>query len=121
MRLTLGFPITTPSLNTLLRSHWDKRKQLKQGFKWEILVAGGCEDKYKINGAKKRRVEIKAFRSKLLDQDNFIGGLKPLLDGLIELELIHDDGPEFLDLRAEQIKSAKANQRLEIIIEEVAK
>ena len=120
MKLTVSLPIATPSLNTLLRAHWNKRKQLKQAFKWELLVAGACEDKYKVNGAKNRRVAIKAFRARLLDQDNFIGGLKPLLDGLIELELIHDDGPEYLDLKAEQIKARRIDQRLEIIVEDIA-
>jgi hypothetical protein len=119
MRLTVSLPVVTPSLNTLLRSHWHKRKQLKQGFKWELLVAGACEPRYKINGAKKRRIEVKAFRSRLLDHDNFIGGLKPLLDGLIELELLHDDGPEFLELKAEQLKASKTDQKLEIIIEDL--
>jgi hypothetical protein len=118
MRLEVSLPVTTPSLNTLFRTHWNKRKQLKQSFKWELLIAGACESQYKINGAKKRRVAIKAFRSRLLDQDNFIGGLKPLLDGLIELELLHDDGPDYLELRAEQLKTGKADQRLEIIIED---
>jgi len=120
MRLTVSLPVVTPSLNTLLRSHWHKRKQLKQGFKWELLVAGACEPQYKINGMKRRRVLIKAFRARLFDRDNFIGGLKPLLDGLIELELLHDDGPEFLDLKAEQLKARRIDQRLEIIVEDIA-
>jgi hypothetical protein len=120
MKLTFSLPVTTPSLNQLLRTHWSKRKQLKQGFKWEALVAGACESQYKVNGMKRRRILIRAFRARLLDQDNFIGGLKPLLDGLIELELLHDDGPEYLELRAEQLKAEKVDQRLEIIIEDIA-
>jgi hypothetical protein len=119
MRLTVSLPTTTLSLNKLLRIHYRERKRIKKGFEWELLVAGACESQYKINGAKKRRVEIKAFRARLLDQDNFYGGLKPLLDGLIELELLHDDGPEFLELKAEQIKANKINQRVELIIEDL--
>jgi hypothetical protein len=119
MRLTVNLPVTTPSLNKLLRAHYRERKRMKKGFEWEFLVAGACEPQYKINGMKKRRVEIRAFWSRLLDQDNFIGGLKPLLDGLIELELLHDDSPEYLELKAEQIKASKVDQRLEIIIEDL--
>ena len=92
---------------------------MKKGFEWELLVAGACESQYKINGMKKRRVEVKAFRSKLLDQDNFYGGLKILLDALVELDLLHDDGPEFLELKAEQIKVNRIDQKLEITIEDL--
>jgi hypothetical protein len=120
MRLTVSLPVTTPSLNKLLRTHYRERKRMKKGFEWEFLVAGACESQYRIDGAKKRRIELKAFRARLLDQDNFIGGLKPFLDGLIELELIHDDSPEYLEFRAEQIKAGKVDQRLEITIEDVA-
>jgi Holliday junction resolvase RusA-like endonuclease len=118
MRLKVSLPTTTPSLNKLLRTHYRERKRMKKGFEWELLVVGACEPQYKVNGMKKRYVHIKSFRARLLDQDNFVGGLKVFLDALTELELIHDDSPEYLELRAEQIKAGKVDQRLEITIED---
>lgn len=119
MKLTINLPIITPSLNKLLRMHYRERKLMKKDFAWELLIAGAQEPEYKVNGAKKRRVEIKSFRVRLLDVDNFIGGLKILLDALDELDLIHDDDPEFLILKAEQFKVKKIDQGTEITIEDM--
>ena len=90
---------------------------MKQDYGWQLIAVGAHDPQYKVNGIKKRRVEIKSFRSRLLDQDNLIGGLKPLIDSLVEMDLLLDDGPEYLLLRAEQENSR--DQRTEIIIEDM--
>lgn len=118
MRIKIILPLVTPSLNELLRIHFRKRKRLKQDYEWQLIASGANDSQYKVNGIKKRRVEIRSFRSRLLDQDNFIGGLKPLLDSLVEMDLLLDDGPEYLSLKAEQENSR--DQRTEIIIEDMS-
>jgi len=64
---------------------------------------------------RKKEVTVISIRKKLMDPDNFIGGLKPLLDALKENKLIVDDSPEWIDLEGFQEIDIK-NPRTEIII-----
>jgi len=57
----------------------------------------------------KRTVVVVYFTKRLQDKDNFMASLKPLLDTLVELDLIRDDSPKWIKLIAEQeIDSGKA-------------
>lgn len=99
-------PRLTLSNNELLRMHFIVRKDLNATWWWEIKAA---INKFEHNrteisrstGPVKRGVLIVSYRKKKLDDDNFFGGLKPLLDSLVAHKLIWDDNPEVLELRAE--------------------
>ena len=119
MRVKIILPIVTPSLNELLRMHFRERKRLKRDYGWQLIASGVNDSQYRVNGIKqRRRVEIKSFRSRLLDQDNFIGGLKPFIDALVEMDLLLDDGTAYLQLEAEQ--EIAQEQKTEIIIEDMS-
>ena len=121
--IKLIIPRVTISNNKLLRMHWAKKMLLKRMWEDEIRVElyrltrenPSFFDKYKVN--KKKKVSIISYRKAFCDRDNFIGGLKPVLDGLIKNGLILDDNQNWIDLCAEQRHDPK-NKRTEIIIED---
>ena len=60
-------------------------------------------------------VRIKSSRSRLLDTDNLIGGVKYFVDGLRHAGLIHDDREEDIILEVSQAKvSKKEKEKTEI-------
>ncbi len=95
-------PIVTMSNNELIRMHFRTRMKMKETYQWELVVVGANDPKYKAEFGERRRVTIISYRKQLCDPDNFVGGLKILLDSLIELDLICDDSPKYLELVALQ-------------------
>ena len=114
----LVIPRITPSLNKLLVMHWRERHKLMTTWNWEVKVAmRETYEEIKFDHLK-RKVKIISYRKKICDPDNFIGGLKPLIDALISNFLLIDDSYKFLVLDPCQKKDPK-NKRTEIIITEV--
>jgi len=112
----------TPSLNPLLRMNLFKRLELKDNFAWEVFaeLQEQNPDYEVITTPRKMKLNIVSYRKSFLDKDNFIGGLKPLIDAIKELKLIYDDSPEFLDDDYKQkIEKKRKNNRTEIIISRV--
>ena len=113
----------TPSLNLLLRMNRWKRMELKENLAWEVFAElqeqnPGYEV---ITTLRKMKLNIISYRKSFLDRDNFVGGLKTLIDAIKELRIIYDDSPMFLDLEAEQkIEKKRKNQRTEITISHVS-
>lgn len=72
-----------------------------------LLAASKAAKATKAAG--KRRVTVLRCGRKMLDIDNAIGGLKPILDGMRKLELLVDDDRHNLELvmLQQQVKSAK--------------
>lgn len=117
--INLTLPIVTKSNNQLLRMHWAVRRRIKVSYMDELLVAIR-ESKYanrELLTNKKRKCHIISFRKRLLDADNLVGGLKPLIDCLVEWKLLKDDSPEFVELKIEQKKSK--HPRTEIILKDM--
>jgi len=109
----------TPSLNKLLRMHFQERKRLKEKLGWEVYAElNEVNPNYEVCIIpQKSCLIITSYRKSFLDKDNFIGGLKLLVDAIKELRLIYDDSPEYLTLKAEQrIEKKRKNQRTEISI-----
>lgn len=50
-------------------------------------------------------VDVVRYAPRAYDDDNFRGGLKPVLDGLKALQLIDNDGPKNIRVMAEQMQS----------------
>lgn len=90
----------TPSLNVLRRQYASARHYatLRNRFEQYVMVARMNEKIPKATA--KRRVRIVRFATQekyRLDHDNFIGGLKPLLDALVRQGLIVDDDAAHLE------------------------
>ena len=103
-KATISIPVLTPSNNELLRMHEFQRPRLKINYMKEIQVAVsemGMEIK-PLRCPVRRRVEIISFRKRKCDHDNFVGGLKPLIDAIKDLRMIWDDSPEWMELEPSQ-------------------
>ena len=89
----------TPSLNKLVkgRTHWSEyRRWQEDWFKRVKLATQRLEIPHAADG-EKRKLEVTSYRVALLDEDNLKGGMKLLLDALVDAKYLHDDGPKFLE------------------------
>lgn len=89
----LVFDIALPGLNGkdgLIRSHFTKRKALKEKIKW-MIVEQGFE---RVEG--KVRVTYKRVSNRLMDWDNLASSSKILMDCLVDYGIIKDDSPKFI-------------------------
>ncbi len=66
----------------------------------------------------KRKVRIISYRKRIMDPDNFVGGLKPLIDALVLNHLLVDDSNKFMILEPKQERDIKI-QSTHVIITEV--
>lgn len=87
---------------------------------WELLAVMNDNDitPGDIADSDRKRLMIVSYRKKFLDQDNFVGGLKLLIDSLVDMNLIYDDSLEYLDLQDPEQKIDLKNPRTEIYISE---
>ena len=96
MNWTLRIEKPSPSQNVLDRSNWRGRKASKDSWKMLIRGAPGFLDIPRAHG--KRRLTIERHAKGTLDEQNLIGGAKGIIDDLVQLGLLVDDKPAFLDL-----------------------
>ena len=61
-------------------------------------------------------VHIERRAPRELDLDNLYGGVKPILDAMVELGLLVDDRPRWLDLTVTQRKPDKGEPPHTIIV-----
>jgi hypothetical protein len=115
--VTFSIPRITQSLNKHLRLHWRERHKLKDTWGWEVKVATFDHDIPPAKTLEFRRVKIASYRNSFLDPDNLYGGVKILVDRLVEQGLLYDDRQSCLDLTVTQEHVKKRNeQRTEITL-----
>ncbi len=111
------YPLTitvtaTPSLNKLHGNHWQminwKKKYLKELKNYNII--------YGLKSPKKIRLTYFRYGSREFDNDNFVGGCKPLTDALKTLKIIWDDCPKFVDIKYIQIGCKRKQEKTMIFI-----
>jgi hypothetical protein len=111
-----------PSPNVRERMHWSARSRLCQDIAWKVMVGIQLKKKtpHRPSWAK-IKVHATRFAIRLMDRDNFVGSLKPVIDGLVACRVVPDDKPELVHLGELNQKrvSKKADERLEITVEEV--
>jgi len=59
-------------------------------------------------------VEVTAYRKRLLDEDNLIGGCKPIFDYLVRAKYIKDDSPHYLKRTITQKKDSSPITKITI-------
>lgn len=98
----LTIPEATPSRNKFHHKHWRVESASKKRWGLMILVAAKLAKAAPAQGM--RRVRIDRYGSRRLDEDNFIGGAKGILDSLKEQKLIIDDNADGIELLWRQMK-----------------
>ena len=84
------------SLNVLNNYHWGKKLRLKKQYQLLIRNQMRLWDRKKCEIHDVFDLKIISYRSRLLDQDNLIGGSKLLIDALCDEGFIWDDCPKYL-------------------------
>jgi len=109
MTLTVTFPgAIVPSSNEwTFKTRW---AYVAHRDRWYLLLRSKLEPK-KRTPAAKVYARLTCHRQKLLDYANFVGGAKPIPDGLKHLGYIHDDSPDYFHCEYIQHKVKKAEQR----------
>ena len=108
--ITLEIPRATPSMNSTHHKHWRVMHAQKKLWLKEIWIAAhqvkGFAAWNKLPAATwiRAKVTIERYSRGELDDDNFRGGLKSVLDALKLNGLIIDDNSKHLELVATQHK-----------------
>ncbi len=107
----INFDIATPSLNKL-NGRWAK-------LNWKKKFLSRLKN-YEYLAPKKKclsRLEITRYGSRILDKDNYHGGVKSLMDSIKEKGLIVDDSPKWCDIIFnEQVKCKRNQEKTEVEI-----
>jgi Holliday junction resolvase RusA-like endonuclease len=101
--IVLDIPRATPSMNATHHKHWRVMHQQKKLWAQEIWLATGLGHRLPQKAPTRAKVTLVRY-GRRLDVDNFMGGLKSVLDGLKAEGLIADDDAEHLELVATQEK-----------------
>lgn len=113
-----SIPEVPSSLNEFLGrdNKWEYRQQK---CIWEQLVAACCRPKPKKPIEKAIVTLVFHFRTRQRhDPDNYTGGSKPLMDGLVRAGIIKDDSFDCIELRAKQ-GDVDAKGRVDVIVEDI--
>lgn len=112
--LRIILPLLTPSLNEYLSMHYIQRWKLGQQYQWELIAVGANEERFKVEWRERRKVGVLAYRKRLLDYDNFVGGVKPLIDALEGMGLIFLDNPTYLESEYSQVSGGPGRTEITI-------
>lgn len=90
-------PVTLPSANVYLRSHWAERLRLQRIFYLELYAA--FKDHMPTKATGKRKVKVLVVSTRERDYANLFTPVdKLLLDQMVKLGWLVDDKPAYLDL-----------------------
>ena len=109
-------PRKIESLNKFVRAHFLVYSKYKTAWHWELrsMLMPKCNrDRRKT----RIKIVIVSYRTKVLDNDNLIGGCKAILDALVKLNWLYDDSPEYVTVQYKQFID-KENPRTEIEVME---
>lgn len=109
----LGFMTTfmtkvkvTPSLNKMQRAHFRTKHRILSNYRTELRKSLDMTGDIPTADSK-RYVVITRHSMGTLDNDNFIGGCKQLVDALQREGLIKDDSPEWVQIDYKQEKAKR--------------
>lgn len=97
--IRLVIPGRLPTLNRALRKHWAVRHREQRAWDLEVLAAMSPRRR-PADATEPRHVTIRQFRHALLDPDNLVAAVKPLLDALRHNRLLKNDSARWCALDA---------------------
>lgn len=101
MPVVLDIPRASPSMNATRWRHWRVAYREKKLWQLEVRVARLKARNVPDTPPKRARVTIERY-GRALDPDNFVGGLKSVIDSLRNEGLIADDTNDTLELVSKQ-------------------
>lgn len=113
MTITLQIPEATPSQNKYHYSHWSKARDDKKRWSSRLFAQLVCLCAKERNTLQfywatgKRKLTVSRHGKKKLDPSNLIGGIKGIIDCLVEMKLLVDDDDDHLELSANNAKLPK--------------
>lgn len=107
--ITIVIPEASPSLNAHKWKHWSHHLKLRKHWSMLVMVAKNEARIGNPDPLDKATVKIIREGYRKLDTDNFVGGLKCLIDSLREQRLILDDSPDHMTLVTEQRQIPRAS------------
>lgn len=100
----------TPSLNEVNKLHWRKRDKLRQKYQKYIMAYVRNQHLGKV------RLEVYRHSPGTLDDDNFRGGCKQLIDALKLQKVIVDDSDQYIKEKFyEQVRIARGGPKMMVI------
>ena len=128
LRYRLELPEETPSNNVIKGMHFHDYRKMRSRFRFLVLQA--LKSQRPTAPIERSFLVIRRHCAGLLDWDNALGGLKPVLDCLVTatkknpdgLGLVFDDSPRSMPYPPfmEQVKAKRGEGRTEIWVYEVA-
>ena len=113
--MILTIPAIPPSINRVLRMHWQGKRNLLTG--WILLIRSAMGPPKKIPQCK-MRVVVTIHNSRMYDVDNAWAAVKVIFDAMKVLGLIFDDREQFLEAEVRQVKTTRTNAHTTIEISE---
>lgn len=109
-------PLRTPSLNAFNRGHWRGYYDLKKRWQTEFQVA---RMKARLFGRPQFPKAVLLFErfavQPILDTDNRVGGLKPVIDAMVDNGLLLADDDAHLAYAIEEVRVAhRAEERTRV-------
>ena len=110
MSTTIHVPMCPPSANTLRRRFRTPHAYRHLRESWEKAVAYAVKDAEEKAALQKQahscrvRVKVTLIHQHPYDKDNLYGGLKPVLDALVNVGYLHSDSQKWLELEAQQVE-----------------
>ena len=97
-------------LNRYIRQHWATRRKEKEEWAERFLRLAPVTAPIDIHVER-----IYGGRGKAMDPDNLVGGVKPLLDGMVKAKIIPDDNPDQIRLYVSQVKGDSNAVRVTVV------
>lgn len=99
-----------PSQNASQYGHW--RTYTKERDMWFVLLRAQLPPRRAPEHA--IRMQLRSYRTRLVDYANLVGGAKPIPDCLVKLGYLKDDSPRWFHCDYFQIQVPKADERTEL-------
>lgn len=105
----------TESNNEIKRMHWAVYKKCREEWTLEVMCAMpvGARGQH---GNEKKYLEITRYGTKKLDRDNLWGGVKLLVDSIVDMGLMVDDSDEWCHMNVKQEICEPGEERTKIKI-----